>query len=101
MRAWTLRNRYYPLLIAMTAAGLGSGCDHFRVEDFPGSKLLLQIAGAPATAPGRHLELWARDAVDDQPRSQNLIRLLASDGGRRPDGTPCGERETCAKAAYA
>ena len=69
-----------------------SGCDHFRVEDFHGSKILMTIAGngARPTAAGHHLELWVREGADDNPKSpQSIVRLLASTGGHEADQSVC------------
>ena len=79
-------------LSLIAALALAAGCDHFRVEDFHGSKLLMTIGGSGArpTAPGHHLELWAREGQSDNPRDpQSIIRLLASDGGHEADQSPC------------
>lgn len=78
-----------------------SGCDHFRVEPFHGSKILMTLSGLPTTAPGHHVELWARESPDGSLEHQYIDRLLAADGSRRPDGHPCGKDETCVPAAYA
>lgn len=41
------------------------GCDAFTVKPFAGAVIELEIFGATASAPGEHLELWARNQFDD------------------------------------
>src|SRR5258706_512323 len=39
------------MLLALASAGVCAGCDHFRVESFHGSKILLTLAGERPTEP--------------------------------------------------
>src|SRR5689334_21689400 len=64
-----------------------ASCDHFRVESFHGSRIEMTLSGTPASAAGRHLELWVRASPDDV--HHDIIRVLASDGSREADGSPC------------
>jgi hypothetical protein len=50
-----------------------AACDHFQVNDFAGSKIVLSIASGTPTAMGHHVELWARRSDGD------VARLLFTD----------------------
>ena len=84
------------MLLALAVAGACAGCDHFRVESFHGSKVLLTLSGARPTAPGRHVELWAGESRG--PGDERFVRLQVS--GRRFDGSPCAKGEVCPDSAY-
>ena len=80
------------VVAGLTLGVLFAGCDHFRVEDFHGSKILMTLGGngARPTAAGHHLELWVREGASDDPRDpQSVVRLLASEGGHEADQSAC------------
>lgn len=83
-------------VVALWAVLVGAGCDHFRVESFHGAKVLFTMGGARPTAPGHHLELWARESYGPDDVRQSRLTIE----GRHPDGTPCGAGEFCPRSAY-
>jgi hypothetical protein len=74
--------RLLPLLALSTV-----GCS-LEVKPFAGSVLAMTLAGAAASAPGHHLELWVRDEHDD------IVRLDALDQVDDPSSPWRGQRLT-------
>jgi hypothetical protein len=66
----------WSLLLALAS----TGCNSLTVDRFSGTIIELTMAGATASPPGTHLELWARDQYDD------VIRIV----GANSDGNPPG-----------
>jgi hypothetical protein len=54
-----------------------SGCNDVTVRGFAGAVIELDLEGVPATAPGEHLEVWARDRYDDVVRISVLYDAAA------------------------
>jgi hypothetical protein len=59
-----------PASIWIAVAAL-SGCGAFSTTPFSGSIVEMSLSGAAETAPGEHLELWARTPNDDVVRVDN------------------------------
>ncbi len=71
-------HRLSHLLALLGCAAMGCaamGCGSLSAKSFAGSIIEMAIEGAGPTAPGEHLELWARDAWDDVIRVDALYDL--------------------------
>lgn len=51
--------------LVIAAAATATGCEDFNVRPYAGTLIEMTMAGAIETAPGTHLEMWARSANDD------------------------------------
>jgi hypothetical protein len=76
-------------LVFWSCVALLGGCDRLTVNNFTGSRVQMTIAGAKATPPGSHLELWARDGDEDVVRLVVDPQNMANPSNTTPSGIDC------------
>jgi hypothetical protein len=86
-------------VVALSASSVA--CNQFTVENFAGSKILLNVTNDTQPVPvDQHVELWVREATSDDPGDQRIVRVLYDEGDRGTDTKECTTTGGCTRAAY-